>query len=72
MNDRPTSAAASQYPHLKSAERPVQRSTNNSLAASMYPAHVPPVPNPARDRLLAGLRELNSKIDARLQREGKR
>jgi hypothetical protein len=57
MNDRPPSAAASIYPHLKSAERPMQRPSNNSLAASMYPAHVKPPPLPA-DPYLAYMQKL--------------
>jgi hypothetical protein len=46
MADEQRSAAASIYPHLKSQERPTQRPSSKSLAASMYPAHVKPRPIP--------------------------
>jgi hypothetical protein len=45
---REPSAAEAIYGHLRSQlpERPTQRSSSNSLAASMYPAHVKPRPIP--------------------------
>jgi hypothetical protein len=66
------SAAQALYGHLKSAERPIQRPSNSSVAEAMWPSLAPkppPQPNPDRDRLLKGLRELNARIDARLAKE---
>jgi hypothetical protein len=70
MPDRP-SAAASIYPHLKTA-MPVERVQRNtgSLGEAMYPRPQPP--NPYREALLRHLKEANASIDARLQREGRR
>jgi hypothetical protein len=49
MNERPPSAAASIYPHLKSQERPVQRPSNTSLATAMYAPKLAPKSKPLRD-----------------------
>jgi hypothetical protein len=47
MNERPSSAGASIYPHLKSQERPAQQPSNKSIAGAMYPALVKPTPLPS-------------------------
>jgi hypothetical protein len=73
---REPSAAEALYGHLKSAERPAQQPCNKSVADAMYPGLAPKPPpswaDQARDRLLANLRELNARIDARLKRDGRR
>jgi len=48
MTERPTSAAASIYPHLKvGTPEPVQRpQRNESVAAALYPALAPQPPQP--------------------------
>jgi hypothetical protein len=69
------SAAQALYGHLKSAERPVQRPSNSSVAEAMWPSLAPkppPAPNPDRESLLRHLRAANAAADARLKREGRR
>jgi hypothetical protein len=68
MAERPASAAASIYPHLKSGARePVQQRQGGSIASALYPRPKAPLKNPYlepmtetewRDQLweLAGLR----------------
>jgi hypothetical protein len=54
MADEQRSAASSIYPNLKSAERPVQRSSSNSLADAMFPhLAVKPPSDPYREAALA-------------------
>lgn len=72
-----TNAAGRIWPHLQTGDEPPkqQQRASSPLAAALYPSLVPqpkPPPNPARESLLRGLRELNATIDARLQREGRR
>jgi hypothetical protein len=42
------------------------------LADALHPRPKAKPPNPQRESLLRGLRELNARIDARLAREGRR
>jgi hypothetical protein len=68
-------AAAALWPNLpRGTPEPVQRSERNeSVAAAMYPRPQPKPPtNSDRESLLRGLRELNRKIDERMEREGRR
>jgi hypothetical protein len=57
MTDRPPSAAASIYPHLKSVERPIQRPSTVSVADAMFPklAAKPPPPIDPYERYMAAL-----------------
>jgi hypothetical protein len=69
------SAASQIYPHLPSAQRPEVEQRAQSLASAMWPSLAPkpkPAPNPYRESLLRNLRELSARVDARLQREGRR
>jgi hypothetical protein len=73
MPTNPPSAAEAIFGHLPRAEQVerTQRNTN-SIGQAMWPSLGPqpkPPTNPQRESLLRGLRELNEKIDARLQRE---
>jgi hypothetical protein len=66
MSERPRSAAASLYPHLKSGtpEPMQQRERSGTVADAMYAHLRPPAPkppNPWRDSLLKHLRELNAR-----------
>jgi hypothetical protein len=76
MNNRPPSAAASIYPHLPHDKAPVQAQRQQPrLADALYPSLAPkpkPPPNADREALLRNLRALNKRIDARLQKEGRR
>jgi hypothetical protein len=68
----PNSAAGQIWPHLRQGTpEPVeqQQRTPNSVADAMYPRPPKPPSNPYRDSLLRGLRELNRKIDERMERE---
>jgi hypothetical protein len=59
MNDRPPSAAASIYPHLKLAERPIQRPSSVSVAAAMFPSLVPKPPSdPYRESYLRHMKAM--------------
>jgi hypothetical protein len=74
---REPTAAQALFPHLRQGTPdPVeQQRPASSLAQSMFSSLAPkpkPPPNYSRESLLRNLRELNAKIDARLQREGKR
>jgi hypothetical protein len=74
-----TNSAGTIWPHL-AADTPItveQRRASSPLAAAMYPSLTPQAKSRDdwrerdRQKLLEGLRQLNQKIDARLQREGK-
>jgi hypothetical protein len=64
---------AALYPHLV-ADRPALRETprqRNPSAERIYPNLAPPKPqpfNPHRETLLRNLRDLNARINARLQK----
>jgi hypothetical protein len=69
----PNSAAGQIWPHLPSAERPERAQTGPRLSEVMYPRPQPKPPtNSDRESLLRHLRELNSQIDARMERERRR
>jgi hypothetical protein len=69
----PNTAAGQIWPHLPSAARPERAQTGPRLSEAMYPRPQPKPPtNSDRDSLLRGLRELNRKIDERMEREGRR
>ena len=64
MNDRPTSAAASLYPHLPHDQgEPVKRQQPR-LAEALYPDLVPPKPQPAPNRGRAPEVGLAARADA--------
>jgi hypothetical protein len=63
------------WPHLPSGTPPIVqgRREPSSVAAAMYPRPQPKPPtNSDRESLLRGLKELNAKIDARMERERRR
>jgi hypothetical protein len=64
------------WPHLRSAFEPERpQNKQSSLAQGMWPSLVKPPPqrtNNDRESLLRHLRELNSRIDARMERERRR
>ena len=77
MPNREPSAAQALYGHLKSGTPERRPERNQSVGQTMWPSLGPkdqpkPPTNSSRESLLRGLRELNAKIDARLQREGRR
>jgi hypothetical protein len=66
------SAAESLFPHLPHRSDVVAKRQEVTLAEAMYPRQArPPSNNPYSDRdsLLRNLRELNARIDARLEGE---
>jgi hypothetical protein len=74
MSER-TTAAGQIWRNLPSAEpEPQGQRQQPRLAEALYPSLAPPKPSAYSDResLLRNLRELNARIDARLQKEGRR
>ena len=77
---REPSASAALYPHLPSQSADVTKRDDRkqTLGGAMWPSLSPEVKaadekrRRNRQRLLKALDELNAKIDARLQREGRR
>jgi hypothetical protein len=56
---KPTAAEAL-FPHLPGREEYVAKQQRPSLAEAMWPRPKPKPPNPYRESLLRGLRELNN------------
>jgi hypothetical protein len=61
MAQREPSAAQALYGHLPGQQDYVAKQQRPSLAEAMYPRPKPKPPNPYRESLLRGLRELNNK-----------
>jgi hypothetical protein len=76
-SNEPT-AAGQIWPNLPKGERPERAQTGPRLSAAMWPQHnsrnaQPKSPQHSdRDSLLRHLRELNRKIDERMERERRR
>jgi hypothetical protein len=67
---REPSAAQALYGHLPSAAREPIKQSEPRLADALWPRPKPPTRGWSdRDALLRNLKELNQRIDARLQRE---
>jgi hypothetical protein len=67
------SPAQTIWPHLAKGEEMVEQvqAQPSPLAQAMYPRKTKPT-NPYRESLLRSLRELNARIDRRLQKERRR